>query len=509
MDTPDSLTLLRRFAQDRRSGRVEDGKIIVGEWMIDAKAHTNYKTRKGAFLSNEAVFFFIQHMDEKHGEYMKQALQASVPAVSRVDRVNLQQYLLGEIKESDAVDPTAPTHLAMPAELRQQRADASSAAAHEAAADEEEGMSAKRAAPHEEGALAAKRARQEGESAMADKEATSADGSAAAKGQAAEAAAAPSATDRQREQQPKKHEQRVSKAGLAPLKASQATRNIMKNELVFQTRTTVLKAKGKSFVNVLKTTRNMLNGKGKKGKGDKGDQQDKGSKESQQASAPTYERYNQPAPQQDSYGNVDIMGTNYQPGTIYNEDKPKEPKKQAEAAPKPKPKPKKRTSKTPIIIVPGGATAKITLANVKAFLEEGKYLSIDEALRNQKSRPQSVYVYRKRPEGTVPYHVIDNVAKLSPEDWKRVVAVVVAGPKWQFKDFPEMKNGKQPVDIFCKYRAFYINFKDERVHPNAKEWDCSILQLSRSQRHLDQTASRRFWETLDQWTAGRYPLLRL
>eukprot|EP00043_Microstomoeca_roanoka_P012770 m.124125 g.124125 ORF g.124125 m.124125 type:complete len:150 (+) comp15586_c2_seq3:1360-1809(+) len=149
------------------------------------------------------------------------------------------------------------------------------------------------------------------------------------------------------------------------------------------------------------------------------------------------------------------------------------------------------------------------MLNAKQFLEDGKYISVDEAAKAQTARPHSVYVHRKKPTGVVQYHILDNISQLSPEDWQRVVAVFVAGPTWQFKDWPEIRDGKKPVDIFAKYRAFYVNYKDEKVHPNAKEWDCKILQLSRSQRHLDQTASRKFWETLDAWTAGRYPQLVL
>ena len=124
--------------------------------------------------------------------------------------------------------------------------------------------------------------------------------------------------------------------------------------------------------------------------------------------------------------------------------------------------------------------------------------------------------------------------------------MVVAGPKWQFKDFPETKAGKQPVDIFSKCehmqssvwgggllslrmervkvarhvtqfianarahththtpnkqtstswrpqlaadRAFYIGLMDEKLPPNVKDWDCKVLQVCASSRTHTHTHS--------------------
>lgn len=66
---------------------------------------------------------------------------------------------------------------------------------------------------------------------------------------------------------------------------------------------------------------------------------------------------------------------------------------------------------------------------------------------------------------TVPYQVLDNPLRLTPSDWwvstsllynhvmhnrKRVVAVFVAGPTWQFKGWPWIVKGGSPADIFTK-----------------------------------------------------------
>ena len=58
---------------------------------------------------------------------------------------------------------------------------------------------------------------------------------------------------------------------------------------------------------------------------------------------------------------------------------------------------------------------------------------------------------RKEDGKTIQFKVVDNVSKLTREDWDRVVAVFAQGPSWQFKDWPWDGN---PVEIFNK--GFFI-----------------------------------------------------
>lgn len=55
---------------------------------------------------------------------------------------------------------------------------------------------------------------------------------------------------------------------------------------------------------------------------------------------------------------------------------------------------------------------------------------------------------------TVPYRVIDNPAKLTAQDWNRVVGVFVMGPAWQFKGWPWDGN---PVEIFSKGNYYALS----------------------------------------------------
>lgn len=130
-------------------------------------------------------------------------------------------------------------------------------------------------------------------------------------------------------------------------------------------------------------------------------------------------------------------------------------------APRPVPSPvsgpgsgqRKRSSRTPIIIIPATTTSLITMLNAKYILQELKYQAPNPA----EKRENDLLITRKKPDGSmVPYRILDNHTKLQPEDWERVVAVFVQGPAWQFKGWPWDGN---PVEIFArsKFDDFLTN----------------------------------------------------
>lgn len=108
----------------------------------------------------------------------------------------------------------------------------------------------------------------------------------------------------------------------------------------------------------------------------------------------------------------------------------------------------KRPSRTPIIIIPATNTSLITMYNAKDILQDLKFISIDDKKSQGCARENEILLQRRK-EGniTVPYRIIDNPSKLSPQDWNRVVAVFVMGPAWQFKGWPWNGN---PVEIFSQ-----------------------------------------------------------
>ena len=68
--------------------------------------------------------------------------------------------------------------------------------------------------------------------------------------------------------------------------------------------------------------------------------------------------------------------------------------------------------------------------NAKEVLQDLRFVSTEEMkAKNANLKRDNELLIQRRKEGglTVPYRVIDNPGKLSPQDWDRVVAVFVMG----------------------------------------------------------------------------------
>uniref|UniRef100_A0A182RUP8 Parafibromin n=1 Tax=Anopheles funestus TaxID=62324 RepID=A0A182RUP8_ANOFN len=166
----------------------------------------------------------------------------------------------------------------------------------------------------------------------------------------------------------------------------------------------------------------------------------------------------------------------------------------------------KRTSRTPIIIIPAATTSLITMYNARDVLQDLKFVTTDEKKRGGSSRENEVLIQRQKAGNlTVPYRVIDNPSKLTAHDWNRVVAVFVMGPAWQFKGWPWDGN---PVEIFAKIAAFHLRYDDLKLDANVAKWAVTVLNISRTKRHLDKACLMAFWEKLDLYMTKYKPDLR-
>lgn len=108
----------------------------------------------------------------------------------------------------------------------------------------------------------------------------------------------------------------------------------------------------------------------------------------------------------------------------------------------------KRQSRTPIIIIPSSPNSLITMYNAKEILQDLRFLTTEEKKATGSHRENEILLQRRKEGNTsVPYRIVDQPSKLSPHEWSRVVAVFVLGPAWQFKGWPWNGN---PVEIFSK-----------------------------------------------------------
>lgn len=133
----------------------------------------------------------------------------------------------------------------------------------------------------------------------------------------------------------------------------------------------------------------------------------------------------------------------------------------------------------PIIIVPGSLTACITLINVKDFLLEGTYYSVEEkrkagVTKNRESDGLILTRHLPNNGGRLLYHIIDDPLKLAAEEWDLVVAVFATGQAWQFKGWKY----SSPVTLFQNVLGVHVCVDSAVVDANIQSWNCKVLKVS-------------------------------
>ncbi|GAA5894752.1 hypothetical protein JCM8208_006060 [Rhodotorula glutinis] len=205
-----------------------------------------------------------------------------------------------------------------------------------------------------------------------------------------------------------------------------------------------------------------------------------------------------------------------------------EPARKKEAQPTaPAPKmPQKKKQLNPIIIISPSSTAMITMHNVKAFLEESKFIPSEQAraqaaLENANTPGNTaedvVLVNHARSSATsapgaetrkARYFVVDSVEALSKfgggkldEAWERVVCVMTTGQEWQFKPY----KWNEPKELFHHVKGVYPQWTTDPPNAKVKAWNVSELRVDKSKRHTDKSTVADFWRTLEAWIAVNKP----
>lgn len=189
-------------------------------------------------------------------------------------------------------------------------------------------------------------------------------------------------------------------------------------------------------------------------------------------------------------------------------------KARAPVAPKPAPAPEAKPSsrgtkrkfadpatQRPIIIVPGpGSISILNSTNARMFFENGKFMSEETMRNNGIERNLSYQVTATREPGancsSADYVIVSNAARLTDDEWERVVAVCCTGKEWQFKNW---KLGNRPVDVLRKIQGFYFYYSDTKPDPLACTWPIKMMSLERFGRHRDGHAQLEFFRILDQY----------
>ncbi|GJJ70508.1 parafibromin [Entomortierella parvispora] len=169
-------------------------------------------------------------------------------------------------------------------------------------------------------------------------------------------------------------------------------------------------------------------------------------------------------------------------------------------------KSKSSSSRIPIIIIPAAVTSMLTMYNIKQLLEDQLFVDSQEIRNKGAPKPNRLVIERRQKANEAhktPYHVIDSVDHLRPEDWDRVVCVFTTGAEWQFKKWKWQK----PLELFAHVKGFYCKWADEQPKDTIKTWNVEMLSLNRHRRHADRATVTEFWDSLQSWCLANKPHL--
>ncbi|ELU13919.1 hypothetical protein CAPTEDRAFT_183964 [Capitella teleta] len=545
----DVLSIIRQYNVEKRDIVERDDQVIFGDFAWKKNAKTNYLiwgTGKDGiskdYYTLDCILFLLKNVSLAHPLYVRQAAAANVPVVRRPDRKDLLAYLDGETSASASIDKSAPLEVSMqrPTQLKrtveektdtQDRKKPRLEDAH--VLEDKERLARKLDAPKEMSMLPD----QIRSSSLSD-------------AMTLERISAIRAKIIVRKRTMiKADDEMASGMQRSYIDAEvDVTRDIVSRERMCRVRTSILQSAGKHFAKnifgILQSLKAREEGSQRGSHSERREAHHASSHHSSsssnqhteksqpvqaKSSAPTgYSRY-----EQEKFGNkeetegfnINTMSS-YHGMTLKSVTDGSSNKKPAlntshappEKTPVPTPAARpaadaarpaqgsKRTSKTPIIIIPAATTSLITMYNAKDILQDLKFISTEEKKAQGTKRDNEVLLQRHKPGGlTVPYKIIDNPLKLSTDDWDRVVAVFVQGPAWQFKGWPW---GGNPVDIFDRVRAFHLKWRELPVDANVQKWAVRVLNLDRQRRHLDRSQLQIVWEDLDRYLAKHKPHLR-
>lgn len=172
------------------------------------------------------------------------------------------------------------------------------------------------------------------------------------------------------------------------------------------------------------------------------------------------------------------------------------------------PPPRKQKShllgKKPVIVVPKGMTAPISLMNAHSLFAEGQYVPRDVLVKQGRHRnPPTAFTRNVRLPGMsgtslVEYEIVDNPKKLGDvREWERIVAVIVLGQSWQFKDWPKPYNN--PVHLFSQTLGFHISMEGDKIPPESQLWAIERGIVARNKPGVDSVTYTKFWNSLDRF----------
>ncbi|KAK3042171.1 hypothetical protein RJ639_001291 [Escallonia herrerae] len=103
----DPLSALRDFTVRNELDkivRVGDTFHFSTAYAFPCAAPTAYRSKQGTLYTLETLVHFVKNLHAKHHDYIRTTSTQKIPAVTLLDRKGLENYLLGKISSTDAIE---------------------------------------------------------------------------------------------------------------------------------------------------------------------------------------------------------------------------------------------------------------------------------------------------------------------------------------------------------------------------------------------------------------------
>ncbi|KAJ2777769.1 accessory factor associated with RNA polymerase II [Coemansia interrupta] len=162
-----------------------------------------------------------------------------------------------------------------------------------------------------------------------------------------------------------------------------------------------------------------------------------------------------------------------------------------------------RKRANPIIIVPSAAVAMVNMYNVEELLKNHHFIDSKVIREKGEPKPREIFVEHtlSRREQRLRFRIVDSVDDFTEADWNSVVCVFALGEGWQFKNWI----WGTPEAIFQNTLGFHPKYVDVKPKDTMKTWGVSMLNIERTQRHMDTAAVTGLWSSIERYMATKKP----
>lgn len=114
------------------------------------------------------------------------------------------------------------------------------------------------------------------------------------------------------------------------------------------------------------------------------------------------------------------------------------------------------------------------MANIKSFLDDGKYVPPEQGGSEANRQTISRMVPSIDPTRPLRFVLVDTPEMFKPEYWSRVAAVFTTGQTWQFKPY----KWQSPPDLFAHALGVYVGWSGETPPEAVTSWGRGVAKFA-------------------------------